>query len=194
MNIQCVDSIPQGIQTDFLRKTFGDVMPDVVVSKGVIYYPAFVMRTDEGYEYFDVPIPFRGQDLSNDVRFRRQCYAELRKYFYGPMIAQMEQQFKGTFSIHQRAVRLAFPSANGANIRIFTPYEAISAMKLAGMYEWAKNLFETNVDVQIYWSSIKQIDLDNADFISFCNELGVTAEQIQTLVNLVLGGGNEQLA
>lgn len=195
MNIQCV-AIPAGIQTDFLKKTSSGIMPDTVVDNGVIHYPAFVTEAEDGsYEWFDVPILFKGQDMENEARFRRQCYAELRKFFYGSWEVQAEQQFKGTFNIHQRAVRLAFPSADGPNIRTFTPYEAISAMKVAGMYEWARNLFETNPDVQIYWSSIQQIDLDNADFISFCHDLGVTDEQIQMLVSIVLGeDSNEQPA
>lgn len=108
-----IDKIPDGLQTDFLRETESNTMPAIRREGRNIIIPALIRREGDVYRYFEVPVPFTGQDISDYDKCLIQSYAELRRFFYGPAAVQMEQQLKGTFAAHQYAVKMAFPKKAG---------------------------------------------------------------------------------
>ena len=110
-------NIPVGLQTDFLQESQSDFIPVITRDGATVFFPAFIRlvtveqddTTKQVFKYFQVELPFTGQDLKDYDKFMYQSYAELRKFFYGPTEVQLEQQLKGTFGAHQYAVRRAFP-------------------------------------------------------------------------------------
>ena len=108
-----IESIPAGMQVDFLVETVSNTLPVIRREGKRVIFPAFVRIDGEKYRYFEVPVPFAGQELSDYDKFAIQSYADIRRFFYGPAAVQLEQQLKGTFAQHQYAVRLAFPKKAG---------------------------------------------------------------------------------
>lgn len=112
-------NIPVGLQTDFLQESQSDSIPVITRDGATVFFPAFIRlatveqddTTKQVFKYFQVEIPFTGQDLKDYDKCMYQSYSDLRRYFYGPVTVQMEQQLKGTFGAHQYAVRQAFPKA-----------------------------------------------------------------------------------
>ena len=128
-----INNLPEGFQTDFLREEESDVLPVIRREGGNLVFPALVRqetRQTDGVEktifrFFDVPVRFIGQDVSDYEKCKIQSYADLRKFFYGPATVQMEQQLKGTFAKHQYAVRLTFPKTTGKVPAAVTRFEEI---------------------------------------------------------------------
>lgn len=112
-------NIPVGLQTDFLQESQSDSIPVITRDGATVFFPAFIRlttveqddTTKQVFKYFQVELPFTGQDLKDYDKCMYQSYSDLRRYFYGPVTVQMEQQLKGTFGAHQYAVRQAFPKA-----------------------------------------------------------------------------------
>jgi len=112
-------NIPVGLQTDFLQESQSDAIPVITRDGATVFFPAFIRlatveqddTTKQVFKYFQVELPFTGQDLKDYDKCMYQSYSDLRRYFYGPVTVQMEQQLKGTFGAHQYAVRQAFPKA-----------------------------------------------------------------------------------
>ena len=106
-------NIPVGLQTDFLQESQSDAIPVITRDGATVFFPAFIRlatieqddTTKQVFKYFQVELPFTGQDLKDYDKCMYQSYSDLRRYFYGPVTVQMEQQLKGTFGAHQYAVR-----------------------------------------------------------------------------------------
>ena len=116
-----------GIQTDFLRSTESVTEPVIRREGKNIIIPALIRQEGEVYRYYEVPVRYTGQDISDYQKCCVQSYADLRKYFYGPATVQLEQQLKGTFAEHQYAVRMAFPKKAGEVPAAVTRFEEIKA-------------------------------------------------------------------
>ena len=122
-----IDTIPDGIAAGFLRETESSTLPAIRREGDVVIFPALVRFDGTTYHYFEVPCTFTGQDIEDYTKFALQSYAEIRRFFYGPVTAQLEQQLKGTFAQHQYAVRLAFPKAAGDVPAAVTRFSDIKA-------------------------------------------------------------------
>ena len=116
-----------GIQTDFLKETESGTAPEIRREGKNIIIPVLIRKDGDVYRYFEVPVKYTGQDITDYDKCCIQSYAELRKFFYGPAEVQMEQQLKGTFAEHQYAVRLAFPKKAGEVPAAVTRFEEIKA-------------------------------------------------------------------
>jgi len=165
-----IDKIPEGLQTNFLRETESGELPAIRREGGVLRIPALVRRTEDGYVYFDVPVPFTGQDISDYAKCLRQSYAALRRFFYGDWAKQLEQQLHGTFARHQYAVKTAFPKVEGEVIPEVERFAAI------------KDEFWTAVDAACAEVGKTRADLpakfNSEDMARFAVENGMAAAKI----------------
>lgn len=126
-------NIPVGLQTDFLQESQSDAIPVITRDGATVFFPAFIRlatieqddTTKQVFKYFQVELPFTGQDLKDYDKCMYQSYSDLRRYFYGPVTVQMEQQLKGTFGAHQYAVRQAFPKAKDEVIPAVEHFNAV---------------------------------------------------------------------
>ena len=126
MSITIITDLPAGLDAAGLPQVNSTTLPAIRREGGTLWFPAFVRRTDAGFVYFEVPVPFTGQDLNDYEKCRLQSYAALRKFFYGDYAKQNEQILKGTFARHQYAVKAAFPKAAG---EILIEVERFNAVK-----------------------------------------------------------------
>ena len=97
-----ITELPAGFHPEFFRESESDAMPMLRREGMTVYYPAFVRREERGggtiYRYFEVPVPFAGQNLENADAFALASYAAIRKYFYGSQEMQAELE-NGTMNI-----------------------------------------------------------------------------------------------
>lgn len=196
--------IPKDIPAKFQLRycmEHGEEMPGLVVEQNnvggsAILFPAFVHRNEEagGYDWIIVRIPYKGQRLDDYEKLERQCYAELREYFYGTSAQQLELQYKGRLVEHINAVRNAFPNPyKGEQRTIFTRYEVLKAfMALPDLYTRLVAAYQSNVEVQLFWNSVNDLDLDNDDLIHIREQLGITDELVAQLVDIIENGGVTQ--
>ena len=180
--------IPANLQTDFLIETESDVLPAIRREGDKVIYPAFVRsftreieegKTITGYRYFEVPVPYTGQNLADEATFLRQSYAALRKFFYGSPEVQAEQILKGTHTAHQYAVRAAFPKRDGEVPANVVEFEKIKAEFWGIIDAVAELLGLTRDDFPKGGTS--------ADIVAFCLEHGMTQEQIGPYAIQILG-------
>ena len=135
MSAIIINNIPDGLQTDFLRETESAELPVIRREGSNLIFPALVREETrqmaEGeitiFRFFEVPVPFTGQNASDYEKCMYQSYAALRKHFYGDWAVQNEQILKGTFAKHQYAVKTAFPKRAGEVLPEVTRFEAIKA-------------------------------------------------------------------
>lgn len=124
MGITIIDKLQNDLQIHFLCESESDNIPVIRQEGGNIYFPALVRcvqkeidgKYQNFYRFFEVSVPYTGQDLTNYEKCKLQSYAALRKYFYGDWAVQNEQILKGTFSKHQYAVKQAFPKYEGETL------------------------------------------------------------------------------
>ena len=181
------NTIPANMQTDFLRETEADDMPEIRREGDTVIFPAFIREysrqiedgtTATGYRYFEVPVPFSGQNLTDYAAFALQSYAAIRKFFFGPPEIQNEQILKGTFTAHQYAVKQAFPKRDGETFENITEYEKI------------KDDFWTIIDAVAEIIGKTREDFPtgtSADLLRFCAENGLTPAQIADFAIKILG-------
>ncbi len=188
--MQMTTPIPQNMQTDFLKEVESDILPAIRQEYGKIICPVFVREftrqiengenseTATGYKYFEVPVDYTGQNISDYESFTMQSYAALRKYFFGPIEVQNEQILKGTFAAHQYAVKKAFPKHAGEMIENVVEYEKIKSDFWAIIDAAAELTGKTRADFPTGTSS---------DLLHFCVECGMTAEQTANFAIQILG-------
>lgn len=181
------NTIPANMQTDFLRETEADDMPEIRREGDTVIFPAFIREysrqiedgtTATGYRYFEVPVPFSGQNLTDYAAFALQSYAAIRKFFFGPPEVQNEQILKGTFTAHQYAVKQAFPKRDGETFENITEYEKIKADFWTIIDAVAEIIGKTREDFPTGTS---------ADLLRFCAENGLTPAQIADFAIKILG-------
>ncbi len=126
-----ITELPAGFHPEFFRESESDAMPVLRREGMTVYYPAFVRQEERGggtiYRYFEVPVPFAGQNLENADAFALASYAAIRKYFYGSQEMQAELRDDFVWEAHRQAVRSAFPKAAGAVNELAERFEAIKA-------------------------------------------------------------------
>lgn len=134
--IETIETLPAGFHPEFFRETESFTAPEIRREGMTVYFPAFVRATtnenDEygitvTYRYFDVPVPFTGQDLTNEDEFAFVNYAAIRKFFYGTQEMQAELRDDFVWEAHRQAVRSAFPKAAGAVNELAQRFKAIKA-------------------------------------------------------------------
>lgn len=126
-----ITELPAGFHPEFFRESESDAMPVLRREGMTVYYPAFVRQEERGggtiYRYFEVPVPFAGQNLENADAFALASYAAIRKFFYGSQEMQAELRDDFVWEAHRQAVRSAFPKAAGAVNALAERFEAIKA-------------------------------------------------------------------
>jgi hypothetical protein len=189
--------IPKDIPTNFQLRycmEHGEEMPGLVVEQNnvggsAILFPAFVHRNKEagGYDWIIVRIPYKGQRLDDYEKLERQCYAELREYFYGTSAQQLELQYKGRLNAHINAVRKVFLNPYKVERRtVFTRFEVLKAFKaIPELYDQLVAAYQANIEVQLFWNSVLDVDLEDADCIRIRQVLGITDEMVDTLVEII---------
>lgn len=173
-----LNEIPAGLDVSFLRETVSGTEPAIRREGALFYIPVFVRAEEHGgeeeiateYRYFDVPVEYTGQDVSDYAKCLLQSYAALRKFFYGDWTVQNEMILKGTFARHQFAVKQAFPK---------TPGEVIPA---AERFNAIKTEFWSVVDAACTAVGKTRADLPasfNAEeMLAFAAENGMTAAEV----------------
>jgi hypothetical protein len=189
--------IPKDIPAKFQLRycmEHGEEMPGLVVEQNnvggsAILFPAFVHRNKEagGYDWIIVRIPYKGQRLDDYEKLERQCYAELREYFYGTSAQQLELQYKGRLNAHINAVRKVFLNPYKVERRtVFTRFEVLKAFKaIPELYDQLVAAYQANIEVQLFWNSVLDVDLEDADCIRIRQVLGITDEMVDTLVEII---------
>lgn len=184
-----ITEIPVGIALAYQEEQWGDP-PKIAIEEGKVVFPAFVRRDGDGYKWIPVPVTYNGQDLDDYEKLKKQCYAELRRYFYGTSEQQLELQYKGKLNAHINAVRKAFPNPYYGDRRtVFTRYEVLKAfMQIPELYESVVAAYQNNIDVQLFWNSVPDIDIENQDLIRIRGQLGITDELVEQLVAIIENG------
>ena len=126
-----ITELPAGFHPEFFRESESDAAPVLRREGMTVYYPAFVRQeAREGgtvYRYFEVPVPFCGQDLEDAEAFALASYAAIRKFFYGSQEMQAELRDDFVWEAHRQAVRSAFPKSAGAVNELAARFDAIKA-------------------------------------------------------------------
>lgn len=63
--------------------------------------------------WIGVRLVYRGEDLSKPEEFYKARYSDLRQFFYGSALDQVEMQSDNTWAAHVDAVKLMFPKFSG---------------------------------------------------------------------------------
>lgn len=179
--IETIDTLPAGFHPEFFRETESFTAPEIRREGMTVYFPAFVRvitnKTDEDgitvmYRYFDVPVPFTGQDLTNEDEFAFVNYAAIRKFFYGSQEMQAELRDDFVWEAHRQAVRSAFPKSAGAVNELAARFEAIKATFWAAVDEVCSKVGKTRADLPVSGG------FNAEQMVAFAIENGMSAADI----------------
>lgn len=181
-----ITEIPAGISIEYYEE-HGDTPPKIEIEEGKIIFPAFVRQEEGRYRWIPVRVTYSGQDLNDYEKLKRQCYAELRAFFYGTEKQQLELQYKGKLNNHINAIRKAFPNPYKKERRTtFTRFEVLKAFKaIPELYDQLVAAYQANIEVQLFWNTVLDIDLEDADCIRIRQLLGITDEMVDQLVTII---------
>ena len=181
-----ITDIPAGIALQYPEER-GEEQPRAHLEGGEIIFPAFVRQDEGGYVWIPVPVPYKGQDLDDYDKLKKQCYAELRAFFYGTEKQQLELQYKGRLNAHINAVRKVFLNPYKVERRtVFTRLEVLKAFKaIPELYDQLVAAYQANIEVQLFWNTVLDIDLEDADCIRIRQVLGITDEMVDNLVEII---------
>ncbi len=182
-------NIPEAIALVY-EKEHGESLPDVKIESGqTIIFPAFVHQNMEcgGYDWIPVRIPYKGQTVCNYAKLEKECYAELRKFFYGTVEQQLELQFKGKFEEHIRAIRKAFPNPyKGERRTVFSRFEVLKAFEtLPELYTRLVAAYTSDTEINLFWNSVNSIDIENQYCQRICEALNIDTELINQLIDII---------
>ena len=186
MNVITKD-IPEGIALSY-EQDHGESLPDVAIEDGKIVFPAFVHQNQEGgYDWIPVRIQYKGQTIGNYAKLEKECYAELRKFFYGTVEQQLELQFKGKFEEHIKAIRKAFPNPyNGERRTVFSRFEVLKAFEtLPELYTRVVAAYTSNTEINLFWNSVNSIDIENNYCQRICSTLNIDDTLINQLIDII---------
>ena len=182
--IHKMSGIPSGVQIKHLREVQSDVEPFIRKEGNVVYIPIFereIQTTDEqenantSYLYFEAPVKYAGQDITDYDKCCRQSYADIRAYLYGDWKVQNEQILKATFTAHQYAVREAFPKYDGDIPQNLVRFEEIHAQFWSVIDAVLAKLEKTREDLPEQPFSSEQM-------VQWALENGMTTNQMQEYV------------
>lgn len=184
-----ITEIPSGIALAYQEEK-GDNPPKIAIEDGNVVFPAFVRRDGDGYKWIQVRIRYTGQHIDDYEKLKKECYKELRHFFYGTSEQQLELQYKGKFDAHVKAVRKAFPNPYKKESRtVFTRFEVLKAFQsIPELYERVVAAYQSNIEVQLFWNSVNDLDLENQDLIRIRGQLGITDELVEQLVAIIENG------
>lgn len=128
-----ITNLPASFRSKYFRETESANIPEIRREGNITIFPAFVRQeTRQGedgesytaYRYFEVPVPFTGQDTTDYESFALSSYAAIRKFFYGTQEQQSEMRDDCEWEAHRQSVRTAFPktpdAVNEAEVRFQT--------------------------------------------------------------------------
>lgn len=179
--IETIETLPAGFHPEFFRETESFTAPEIRREGMTVYFPAFVRAiTNENdeygitvtYRYFDVPVPFTGQDLTNEDEFAFVNYAAIRKFFYGTQEMQAELRDDFVWEAHRQAVRSAFPKAAGAVNELAQRFKVIKATFWAAVDEVCSKVGKTRVDLPVSGG------FNAEQMVTFAIENGMSAADI----------------
>lgn len=181
--IETIEALPAGFHAEYFRETESDTAPEIRREGMTVYFPAFVRATtnenDESgttttYRYFDVPVPFTGQDLTDEDEFAFANYAPIRKFFYGTQEMQAELRDDFVWEAHRQAVRSAFPKAAGAVNELAQRFKAIKATFWAAVDEVCSKVGKTRADLPVSGG------FNAEQMVAFAIQNGMSAADIAT--------------
>ena len=179
--IETIDTLPAGFHPEFFRETESFTAPEIRREGMTVYFPAFVRaitnKNDEDgitvmYRYFDVPIPFTGQDLTNKDEFAFANYAAIRKFFYGTQEMQAELRDDFVWEAHRQAVRSAFPKMAGAVNELAQRFKTIKATFWTTVDEVCSKVGKTRADLPVSGG------FNAEQMVAFAIENGMSAADI----------------
>ena len=171
-----ITELPAGFHPEFFRESESDAMPVLRREGMTVYYPAFVRREERWggtiYRYFEVPVPFSGQNLADAEAFALASYAAIRKFFYGTQEMQAELRDDFVWEAHRQAVRSAFPKAAGAVNELAQRFKAIKATFWAAVDEVCSKVGKTRADLPVSGG------FNAEQMVAFAIENGMSAADI----------------
>lgn len=181
--IETIEALPAGFHAEYFRETESDTAPEIRREGMTVYFPAFVRATthesdEDGttttYRYFDVPVPFTGQDLTDEDEFAFANYAPIRKFFYGTQEMQAELRDDFVWEAHRQAVRSAFPKAAGAVNELAQRFKVIKATFWAAVDEVCSKVGKTRADLPVSGG------FNAEQMVAFAIQNGMSAADIAT--------------
>ena len=171
-----ITDLPAGFHPEFFRETESNVAPTLRREGMTVYYPAFVRQEAREwgtvYRYFEVPVPFSGQDLEDAEAFALASYAAIRKFFYGSQEMQAELRDDFVWEAHRQAVRSAFPKAEGAVNELAQRFKVIKATFWATVDEVCSKVGKTRADLPVSGG------FNAEQMVAFAIENGMSAADI----------------
>ena len=189
-----ITELPAGFHPEFFAETESEGAPGLRREGMTVYYPAFVRREERGggtiYRYFEVPVPFSGQNLADAGAFALASYAAIRKFFYGSQEMQAELRDDFAWEAHRQAVRSAFPKAAGAVNALAERFEAIKADFWATVDAACAAVGKTRADLPASFNGEQMIAWAAAAGMDAATIAGYTSHFAMTSLNLLQNNRN----
>lgn len=175
-----IDSIPAGFQKKYFRESESETVP-VIRREGMnVIFPAMIRSEtriiDEEqrmvYRYFEVPVPYTGQNLDDDEAFAIASYAAIRKFFYGSPDVQNELRDDFIWEAHRQAVRSAFPKSRGEVNELSVRFDAIRTMFWNAVDSACALVGKTRNDLPDHFNA--------EEMLAWAMENGMTEDDIRT--------------
>ena len=148
--------IPAGMQTKFFRETEAAELPEIRREGADILIPVLVRHEQreggDAYRYFDVPVKYRGQDISDYDAVLLACYADIRRFFYGDALMQSELRDDDQWEAHRQAVRTVFPKHEGEINQAVARFEEIKSAFWAVIDGVLASVGKTRSDLPAYFN------------------------------------------
>lgn len=189
-----IAELPKGFHSEFFPESISDSLPVLRREGMTVYYPAFVRREERGggtiYRYFEVPVPFSGQNLADAEAFALASYAAIRKFFYGSQEMQAELRDDFAWEAHRQAVRSAFPKAAGAVNELAERFEAIKSDFWATVDAACAAVGKTRADLPASFNGEQMIAWAAAAGMDAATIAGYTSHFAMTSLNLLQNNRN----
>jgi len=181
---------PEGFQRKYFKEEDVEGQPIVTRAGGFIYIPVFTESIEGKTKCLIVPIADHGEDITDAERLKQRRFADIRRFLYGSMEAQAEMQDNRTYQAHWLAVRKAVPNPAKNKLRtVFSRFEVLKAFKqVTGLYEQLVAAYQSNIEINLFWNSVNEIDIDDEYCISIRQQLGITDEMVDALVEIIDNG------
>lgn len=178
---------PEGFQRKYFKVEDVEGQPSVTRSGGIIYIPIFSEVTDNGFKILVVPIADHGEDIANVEKLCQRRFADIRHFLYGSMEAQAEMHDDRTYQAHWLAVRKAVPNPAKRMLRtVFSRFEVLKAFKVVpGLYDQVVAAYQNNIEINLFWNSVNEIDIDDEYCIAIRQQLGITDDIVEQLMDII---------
>lgn len=181
---------PEGFQRKYFKEE--DVEGNLTITRDGrhIYIPVFSEPSGNGNKCLIVPIADHGDDITDAERLLQRRFADIRRFLYGSMEAQSEMRDDRTYEAHWLAVRKAVPNPAKSRIRtVFSRFEVLKAFTVVpDLYARLVAAYQANIEINLFWNSVNEIDLDDEYCIRIRQQLGITDEIVDQLVEIIDNG------